>query len=915
MKSLTRQEKHKLLTGAAVLAIACASPMGAYAQDSDTEEAIENITVTGIRGSLRDSISQKKANESIVEALSAEDIGKLPDISIADSLARLPGLTAQRIDGRGQMISVRGLSPDFTTALLNGRQQVSTGDNRGVEFDQYPSELLSSVVVYKTPDAALIGQGMAGTADLQTIRPLAEGERILAASYRHEWTEKGALNAGTDDTGFRRSFTWVDQNEAGTVGFAFGYAGTKTITQAEKWDAWGYPASGPGGELLIGGAKPFVQSEALERDGFIGVLEFEPSDTFRTAIDVYYSDFSDELVLRGIEFPLAWSSASLQPGYTVTDGLITSGQFNGVKGVVRNDKTTRDSELWSLGWRTEWVGDNWTVMADLSRSSVERSDVILESYSGTGHIDIPGGWANVGATDNLGFSLRGRTGAVFSSILDYADPTLIGLTSPQGWGYDAVDRPYGQHGYYNNPDIEDTLKALRLEASREFDSWISSVQLGVNISNREKTKIVDEHFVQIASGAPFELVPSQYILGSTALDFLGIDGMLSYDPIALLSAGILELQPHAHKDIVLKSWSVEEDVFIAYAKMGLDTSWGNTPVTGNFGVQIVRTDQESDGFGVTLDGGGALVIGGVTRGDTFTEVLPSGNVTFELSEDSFIRLAAARTLARPRMDEMNASFGYGYNPALASSTDINNSPWGGGGGNPELRPWIANAYDISYERYFGDGEGYVAIAAFYKDLQSYIYTQSLPYDFTGFSTFGNPEPAMRWGLANIPSNGTGGKLQGLEFSLSLPGAVVHDALEGFGLIFTHSYTESDIVSNPGSPATPIPGLSEDVGNLTVYFEQEGFSARVSRRYRGTFLGEMSGFGAGRDLRMVQEEAIVDAQIGYRFESGPLEGLSITFQGNNLTDEPYSTYDNLDERQVKHYQTYGAKYLLGFSYRM
>jgi iron complex outermembrane receptor protein len=101
----------------------------------------------------------KKGSEMIVEAVSAEDIGKLPDLSITDSLARLPGLTAQRLNGRSQVISVRGLSPDFTTALLNGREQVTVGDNRGIEFDQYPSEMLSSVVVYKTPDASLIGQG------------------------------------------------------------------------------------------------------------------------------------------------------------------------------------------------------------------------------------------------------------------------------------------------------------------------------------------------------------------------------------------------------------------------------------------------------------------------------------------------------------------------------------------------------------------------------------------------------------------------------------------------------------------------------------------------------------------------------------------------------------------------------------
>ena len=115
------------------------------------------IVVTGIRRSIQDSIAIKRKETSVVEAVSAEEIGKLPDVSIAESIARLPGVAAQRVAGRAQIISVRGFSPDFTTVLLNGRQQASSGYNRAVEFDQYPSELLGSVVVYKTPDATSQG--------------------------------------------------------------------------------------------------------------------------------------------------------------------------------------------------------------------------------------------------------------------------------------------------------------------------------------------------------------------------------------------------------------------------------------------------------------------------------------------------------------------------------------------------------------------------------------------------------------------------------------------------------------------------------------------------------------------------------------------------------------------------------------
>ena len=173
------------LAVAAALPGAMLVPQAAVAQDDDGDEVMEEIITYGTyRQSLLNSMEAKRSNSSIVEAISAEDIGKLPDVSIAESLSRLPGLAVQRLNGRGQVVNLRGMSPDFSTGLLNGREQVSVGDNRGVEFDQYPSELLQQVLVYKTPDAALIGQGLSGTVDLRTVRPLEYGERALNLNLR-----------------------------------------------------------------------------------------------------------------------------------------------------------------------------------------------------------------------------------------------------------------------------------------------------------------------------------------------------------------------------------------------------------------------------------------------------------------------------------------------------------------------------------------------------------------------------------------------------------------------------------------------------------------------------------------------------------------------------------------------------------
>ena len=129
---------------------------------------------------------------------------------------------------------------------------------------------------------------------------------------------------------------------------------------------------------------------------------------------------------------------------------------------------------------------------------------------------------------------------------------------------------------------------------------------------------------------------------------------------------------------------------------------------------------------------------------------------------------------------------------------------------------------------------------------------------------------------------------------------VHDALK--------------LAPNPGNPSQPLPGLSEEVSNLTVYYERDGFQARISNRYRSEFLGELSGVGTDRIQRMVDAESVVDAQIGYEFQSGPLEGLSALFQVNNLTDEQFKTFENDDPRRVIDYQQYGRTYLVGINYR-
>ena len=917
MTTNSTPRRTRLMSGAATGLALLLTAGAVHAQDTtaSSPDTVEEITVTGIRAGIENAIALKKSSSSIVEAVSAEDIGKLPDTSIAESLARLPGLTAQRLDGRAQSISIRGLGPDYNTVLLNGREQVSTGDNRGVEFDQYPSEILSGVLVYKTPDAALIGQGLAGTADLQTIRPLKYGKKVLSANARYEFNSEDKLNPDGKDTGHRLSATFVDQFLNDTLGVAVAVSDISTPTQSRRFNAWGYPTTASG-DLVIGGAKPYVQSNNLKRTGVIGVLEYSPTDKFRTSLDLYYSKFREKQILRGIELPLFWSSATLQPGYTAEGGLITNGTYTGVKGVMRNDLNTRHTTLKSAGWNIAYDTDNgWTLAADLSHSDAKRSDVIFESYSGTG----PSG---VGATDTMTFHTTPGAGTTFGSSLDYTDSTLFVLTDPQGWGAGAAGGALTQAGFYNTPSIKDELNAIRLSAKRDL-AWgpINKVEFGYNASRREKSKQVHESFLtfggRIADGAPLSrAIPKEALIGTVSLNLIGIKAMLAYDPTYLLDNGVYTLIADQNPAVQTRNWAAKEDVQIAYAKFNIDSTVGSIPVTGNTGLQVVHTDQSSTG--TRVNPADTAHPANNDGGDKYTYVLPSLNLTFDLSNETFLRFGAARTLARARMDELRASQSFNMNAGNLTSTDPNNSYFSTDGGNPTLRPYIADGVDLSLEKYFGRS-AYISAAAYYKKLSNFVNSSSSHLeDFSALVPLLSPAQQAALGttkgLAKGPENGKGGYIRGVELSASVTGDIFFEPLRNFGLIISGSYTDSSVKLDENSGPIAMPGLSKTVINTTFYYENNGFNARISNRYRSKFLGEVAGLSAARIYRTVDTESVLDAQIGYEFRQGPLDGLSLLLQANNITDEPFKTYENGDPRRTIDYQKYGTTYMVGVSYR-
>jgi iron complex outermembrane receptor protein len=930
-------------TGCAVLLMAAASAATAADQAAATAAAsadsgtIEEIVVTGIRKGIEDSIAAKKSNSSIIEVVSAEDIGKLPDSSIAESIARLPGIAAQRTNGRAQTMSIRGLGPDFTITTFNGREQASTNDNRTVEFDQYPSELVSQVKVFKTPNAGMSYQGIAGTTDIETVHPLAFGKRTLAATYRREKDNMSANVPGLPDSGNRASLTYIDQFMDHTVGVALGLAFTKSPYQAQTREPWGYPClpatdgscNGPGpyppNTYVIGGDKDGVQSSFYERVGYLGVLEFKPSDSLHMTIDGYHSNFKELQTIRRMEFGTVWAGGTVLVPGPIVGGRMVSGTFNNVPFVVlENYNNDTHAKLDSLGWNTEYkLNDSWTVTGDLSWSKVKRNDVRLESTGGNGAGADP---AFPPPHDTVTFTTEANGVTHLTTAGDYGNYNTSFLTDPGGWGGGPT-----RAGFLGSPTINDELKAIKLAADRKLGSVFSKVSFGVNYAERTKSKYLFQGMLQLPGGVSHLAVPDAYRTGIMDTSFFGNpNGMISYDALAMYHDGIItaidaRVNPTANSNDrtfdITNTWSVKEKLTTPYIRFEIDTQMGSVPVTGNIGVQAQRADQTANLARARVQGAQLLVYP-YNDGNTYSDVLPSMNLSFALAHDVHLRAAAAVTVARPRMDEMAGGSSF----SVVSDTGTPSVQGGvsyywiqNGGGNPKLKPWKANSFDLAIEKYFSN-KGYVSAAVYYKSLTSYIFNQSKVQDFTGYDlpidptlTYVNAD-THRLGVSTVKSNGHGGTIKGLELSVSLPLDTFTPVLNGFGFIVSGAWNRSAV--NPlGTKEIPVPGLSSKVINSTLYYEKYGFSARVSNRYRGTFLGEIHNFDSSLDYKNIKSESLVDAQVGYEFRNGPVKGLTLNLSGTNLTDAPFVQYNYGDTSYYPtKYEKYGAIYAFAISYK-
>jgi iron complex outermembrane recepter protein len=925
-----KRRNHEIGTAAGCAIFLAAGSGAALAQDQAGNEPIDEVVVTGLRKSIQDSINVKKEELGVVEVISAEDIGKLPDASIAEAIGRLPGIAAQRTNGRAQTLSIRGLGPDFTVTTFNGREQASTNDNRTVEFDQYPSELVTQVKVYKTPDAGMVYQGIAGTTDIATVHPLAFADRKLAFGYKREINEQEANIPGLPDAGDRYNATYIDQFANDTLGVAFGIAYNKTPYQAQTREPWGYPEDG-NGNLVIGGDKDGVQSSFYKRTAFMGVLEFQPSDRLHMLLDAYHSEFQELQTIQRMEYGTVWSGATLTNPGPVENGRVQSGVFPNVPfTVIENYNNDRHADVDSIGLNTNFdFNDDWSMNADLSWSQVERSDLRLESTAGNGTMNDPN---FLPQTESVSFTTDPNGVTRLTPTLDYSSYDTIVLTDPGGWGGGPR-----RSGFVGAPDITDEIQAIRLSASRKFEAFfLNDVSFGVNYADRTKAKEQFQSNLWLRGPGPSAVVPEEYRTGIADSTFFGSPyGIIGYDALAMYRddfwAPINSIDdPNANSNDrvnnVQNTWEVNEKLTTVFVKLGINTELGGLPLRGNVGVQAIQVDQTSNLHLTNSpipDGTQSVPITVVEEGDKYTDILPSLNLALQLPHEMKLRFGAAVTVARPRLDELGGGASYEVVSDQGGAEIIDGVPYywkRNGGGNPKLRPWEANTFDLSLEKYFGN-EGYLSAALYYKDLKTYIFNASTFESFEGvpLPTVAPGDPATyaradanRLGVSTLKTNGSGGYIRGIELTASIPFSLFSETLDGFGFIVSAAKNASSIIIN--DEQIEVPGLSTRVINSTVYYEKYGFSARVSNRYRDDFVGEVQNFDATLQFNNVSAESLVDAQIGYAIQSGSLKGLSFSLSGTNLTDEPF-VLNNLDTTPYNliKFQNYGAVYAVAVSY--
>jgi iron complex outermembrane recepter protein len=851
------------------------------AQEAGAPEQGAVITVSGVRAALEQSLKQKRNADSVVEVVTAEDIGKMPDKNVADAIQRLPGVNIQSSAGgeggfgENDRVSLRGTSPSLQQTLFNGHA-ISTGDwfvlnqfggsvGRSSSFSLLPSELVGSIVVHKSQTADLVEGGVSGAIDVITRRPL-DFKKALTV----EASVQAAHNdlAGKTEPQLSGLINW--KNDAKTAGVLLQAFSEKTRVRRDGQEILGYSTISPtstaakANPALAGlrvptfiGATLFEQTK--KREGGAFDVEVRPVKELTLDVNGFYSKLSAPH--QNTNFLAAPANSINRDGlvpitYTVANGTLSSANFTSNSGEVDNI------------YRPDAGGESWYVDANFK-------------YRVTRDLTITG---MGGATHGVGFD---RNDVYYQNNVNGGMNYALNGLSPASVSYPGgtTDKP-GSTAWAGGGESQSVDKEQygQLDADLRMGSgMLDSLKFGARLTDHKRSA---EHPLETRPGPLGFSNPGPAWSGQMYPGDFGsnLGGNLSsnyfkYDGAALGAWGAVpgnRLLDYTLRHNWTDEFRLQEKTSAIYGMANLQgEAW-----SGNVGLRAVRTRQTTV---VNLAGGPNPVTGSAfgpytptTFERTYNDVLPSANVKFDVSQDLVVRAAIARAMSRPDYS------------ALGGSVSLNDDALSGAGGNVNLDPVRSNNAEVSAEWYFASKSA-VSVGLFYMDLTSIVAQGTSSGTF-----FNNKQNKPTVYQITSPYN-TSGKNKGVELSYQQP------LFSSFGALVNYTYADGELADG-----SELVNSSKSTYNVTGFYEDARFSARLAYNYR-------SAYKAGVDRGASQHVAgsgNLAASLNYKIN----EQLTVTFDALNLTNTTIKMYAETKD-QPRAFYSNGRTFYLGLRGKM
>lgn len=842
---------------------------GGQESASTSEPVLESITVVGIRKSIADAIEVKREATRIMDSISAEDIGKLPDQNIAETLSRIPGVQVTRVEGEGKSITVRGLG--LNKLLLNGKSFIGSARNGDPNLSDVSPELLAGVDVIKAPSADLVEGWLGAVINLRTKRPLDLADSVISGRLQSSYADR-AEEWGEKVSGFV-AHTFADRKFGVLLSGSYSNStGASDVYQSGGWTrVSNVDATGDGVNdtffrplRLMSWANTYED----ERYSVNASAQWRPIDELTFTLEGVKSRRETDR-LRSTQQAILTNN--ITNGVIDASGTLVSGNFSGVtvRPLIYGGDSYSDNEY--LSGNVHWAKDRWT--ANFNASVSEGDGAGLGGDGGN----------NNSGNDNV-LVARQRAGNLASVSYDAAGSNV----SPN-YGFDANYDIYdpSQYEIYTTFDVdyvaENKGHDADFDVEYELDGFFKSVKVGARTENIEvfggnplssypalsshdptpgspllATEVPGLNYSGVIGGMfPGESgsFPRRVLTGSA--DFNQIRSALGATPISFDTPGA---------KATINQVEQTTDAFFAMVRFGSDVF--GVPMTGDLGVRQVNVDRES--FGYTIVGNQAIE---ARAGKSFSDTLPNLNLIFDLRDDLRLRFAAAKVVARPDL----TSTGVGISLQPVSMTGFS--------GNPDLDPFRATQFDTTVEWYFAPAS-LIAVGAFYKDVSAFTTSVEVVEEHPEAPNNTLTGPAAYTYIIGRPVNGKDGKIQGVEVNYQHALTMLPQPFDGFGYAFTYTYADSETPEKDEltGQTLPIPNSSEHSANAVVYYEKGPFSGRVAYNYRSEYMTNGGSIASGGS-NYADARGQVDASASFRIN----DNFQLTFEGVNLTREINSFY--------------------------